>query len=1030
MSTSFAEWIEAMRTKRQWWVDASHENGFERGLWSTTVEKYADPSHFIFELLQNAEDAGATAVRFELLPDRIIFEHDGRAFNREDIDGITGIGNTTKLDEGHQIGCFGIGFKSVYVVTDRPEVHSEIEGEARAFAIDDLVVPRLVDPEPLGLGTRFILPLRPDKSAATLDHARSRLISSGAGALLFLEHIKSLAWVEGTSVGRVDVADSGDIRSVRSVQPNAADTLERFLLLRQAVEEIEGQKQYEVKAALRLNAGGQLIPEGAPTRLRVFFETEELTGLHFLIHGPFQLTDNRGNIKRDDPWNMGLIERLAHLVADALPALRDRGLLTRSLLELLPNANDELPPTFAPMLPIIAAKFTDEALIPVHGSTGFTTALAAVRGPVDLRDLLGTEGLDQFAGLADKNWITTGLRNSREDHFLNTVHVGEFGSEDFFIAFDHAFSPRQLYAATAISRRNAALQWFNALSDELVQAFYLALDAAIKPPRRPTMVSNYPFIRLADGHLQSPQLSVIAPADTALAADVDDKGLYIVKGSLLQSGRTRGKQVEHFLRRMNVKDIDDKALIAAIIRADYTIAGHSPNSERHLQHMRRFLAYWKETGDVAPFAGIAFLRAENVAGLHEAVDLYLSEPFQRSALDKVYDGSIEECDRAALWKGYDKLRRKDLMEFVAACGVATRLMVIPTRLPWSHPNFSQLYYGFGTVRRTDTETSRDHQIAGIVELLKRADADISRLIWDAMNRAGVTATSAAYAPNQSHLAHQSLSSLAIALRDAAWIPLKNGNLQVPRACTAADLAAGFALPGNEQWLRAIGFGDDQRERSEEHRAVREAGELIGLPEELVEQLQHLAPEARQALSADILRKIAQGHYQSVEFPEKESRDPTHRANRMAERAKAAPAKTYAIRERSVRTSRADVRQSTRAYLADQYTNAAAEMVCQICHDKMPFNLPDGTPFFEACQLLDDLSSEQAEAYLSLCPLCAAKWSHACQNTDEELRTLLAEASGSEILVELAGNQERLRFTRLHMDDVRIVCGIGPPGEPS
>lgn len=229
MSTSFAEWIEAMRTKRQWWVDASHENGFERGLWSTTVEKYADPSHFIFELLQNAEDAGATAVRFELLPDRIIFEHDGRAFNREDIDGITGIGNTTKLDEGHQIGCFGIGFKSVYVVTDRPEVHSEIEGEARAFAIDDLVVPRLVDPEPLGLGTRFILPLRPDKSAATLDHARSRLISSGAGALLFLEHIKSLAWVEGTSVGRVDVADSGDIRSVRSVQPNAADTREILL---------------------------------------------------------------------------------------------------------------------------------------------------------------------------------------------------------------------------------------------------------------------------------------------------------------------------------------------------------------------------------------------------------------------------------------------------------------------------------------------------------------------------------------------------------------------------------------------------------------------------------------------------------------------------------------------------------------------------------------------------------------------------------------------------------------------------------
>ena len=80
---------------------------------------------------------------------------------------------------------------------------------------------------------------------------------------------------------------------------------------------------------------GELIAEDAPTKLMVFFETQEITGLHFHVHGPFQLTDNRANIKLDDAWNAELIETLANLVADTLPDLRDRGLLKRGVLDLL-----------------------------------------------------------------------------------------------------------------------------------------------------------------------------------------------------------------------------------------------------------------------------------------------------------------------------------------------------------------------------------------------------------------------------------------------------------------------------------------------------------------------------------------------------------------------------------------------------------------------------------------------------------------------------------------------------------------------
>lgn len=48
-----------------------------RGIKNSVVEKYSDQAHFIYELLQNADDAKATSARFILEPNRLIFTHNG-----------------------------------------------------------------------------------------------------------------------------------------------------------------------------------------------------------------------------------------------------------------------------------------------------------------------------------------------------------------------------------------------------------------------------------------------------------------------------------------------------------------------------------------------------------------------------------------------------------------------------------------------------------------------------------------------------------------------------------------------------------------------------------------------------------------------------------------------------------------------------------------------------------------------------------------------------------------------------------------
>lgn len=118
------------------------------------VDQYSDRTHFIFELIQNAEDAGATYVAFSLYQDRLILCHNGKLFTEADIQGICGIRSTKDEPESGKIGRFGIGFKSVYAYTKTPRIYS---GQC-SFRICNLILPYAEENEATGDDTILILP--------------------------------------------------------------------------------------------------------------------------------------------------------------------------------------------------------------------------------------------------------------------------------------------------------------------------------------------------------------------------------------------------------------------------------------------------------------------------------------------------------------------------------------------------------------------------------------------------------------------------------------------------------------------------------------------------------------------------------------------------------------------------------------------------------------------------------------------------------------------------------------------------------
>jgi hypothetical protein len=167
------------------------KRGMYKGFKDTLTKLYTKSGHFVFELIQNAEDCDAEEIIFELKKDKLIFKHDGKKlFTLANIDAITNVGNSTKNEEGNSIGKFGVGFKSVFEYTNTPEVHS---GEYH-FIIKDMYIPHPIENADYCSNTVFNLPfdISGKSKEDCFNEIGETLRNLNPETLLFLSHIKKI----------------------------------------------------------------------------------------------------------------------------------------------------------------------------------------------------------------------------------------------------------------------------------------------------------------------------------------------------------------------------------------------------------------------------------------------------------------------------------------------------------------------------------------------------------------------------------------------------------------------------------------------------------------------------------------------------------------------------------------------------------------------------------------------------------------------------------------------------------------------
>lgn len=327
------------------------------GLFRSVIDKYPETAHFVYELLQNADDANATAVDIVLKQDRLLFKHNGtKRFDvtplnddiTGDINSITGIGNSSKdgmtIETQNKIGKFGVGFKSVFQYTDTPEIYDD----TYCFKIENYIIPTLLNndhPDRKQGETLFVFQFPSAKRQQAYDDIKSRLTNL-QNPILFLRHLQKIVW-------RIDSANTKgqeltyekkrieeryykgkNVRFERFILTEPKRTSSIFLFSRE-ISIIENDK----KSLHPIYIGffydeekKQLITSDCNRNIYCFFPTNETFDTCFISHAPFLLTDNRQNIKRDENLNKELLNRLAELAATAIILLRDYGKLSQNLL--------------------------------------------------------------------------------------------------------------------------------------------------------------------------------------------------------------------------------------------------------------------------------------------------------------------------------------------------------------------------------------------------------------------------------------------------------------------------------------------------------------------------------------------------------------------------------------------------------------------------------------------------------------------------------------------------------------------------
>jgi hypothetical protein len=432
-----------------------------------------NPRHVLSELLQNADDAGATEAEASLGNGQFVFCHNGEDFTEEQFTSLCRFGYSNKRAL-HTIGFRGIGFKSTFSLGD--EVRLATPSLSVAFRSRRFTEPAWVERQDThGAWTVVRVAVQDESRQQELQKNLDDWLTTPI-SLLFFRSIRSLRIgeraVEWVPAGAGPVASSEWM--ALSSHPDT-----RYLVVRSNEENFPPESAVEIREERMVKQDEEqplppcrvVLVLGAEGRLFVILPTGVKTALPFACNAPFVQDPARVAIKAPStsPTNRWLLRRAGELAAQAM-----LGWLRRDDLapELRCQAYDLMPEEVA-----------DEDSL---GATCAHAATEAFMGLVRSEPILLSEGQV--------------LKHEQGCYALPTVVLGIWRPEDvegIFCGNDVSVLCRHVSAAD----RRKLMSWDltvdfdrDCVLDPLSQANQRMVEAIPRPPSLQQLLTLWQYV--------------------------------------------------------------------------------------------------------------------------------------------------------------------------------------------------------------------------------------------------------------------------------------------------------------------------------------------------------------------------------------------------------------------------------------------------------------------------------------------------------------------------------------------------------
>jgi len=980
MTEQEREWFEKLHNQKE-----THKGTLLHpdyiGLWITIIDKYSDKAHFIYELIQNADDACATSIKFDLQKDGLWVLHNGKErFSVRDpdddnntksghINSITSIGKSTKIGE-QKIGKFGVGFKAVFAYTETPEIYDNFN-----FKIENYIVPTEIKPadyERKTDETLFHFPFRKDRLQKAYDDILEKLRTLICPTL-FLSNLEEVSWKTETENGRY-------LKKIKQTELEGNISYEKIELLQEIGLKATNEILWLFKRYIKedknhpYSIGFFLDEEGKLRKKQLyafcFFPTKENTGLNFIVHAPFLLNDSREGIK-DDNWNKELLHKLAELAADSLLVLKGLKLIDDNIINIIPYKQSM--GLFSPFYEKIKQKFQTEYLLPTKDGTFARKENAYWAEYTNIPVLFSNKQLVELTKHSNAKWVFSSLgRNGlRANNDEKQKYIDD-------IVFGHLDVEKLLSYITPDFTQNQKFDWLHELYD--------FLGKGLKTYEK--YVKNKAIFIDSEGQaisaFENEKLNLYFQAKS---------GYKTIHPALLENDNSK----DFFIKFGIKKEPDLEGVVNKLLNDNNDIN----------EHFSTILEYYKKCKECLQPDKINMLvkdlenkkivvykcKANDIYHLEKASEIYYptenllkyfeTKPDTKFLDSEFYHNLIDEKEEL-------------LKEFLKKLGMNYCPKITKEELTKREIKVYKL-------DRYKNGTSNHHfyfRKIDNIDFFKNIDIAKSLLSWKILTSIIEFNHLEMFLHTYKYNGKEREEYLDLQLYSIQkWFLNKKNELVSAQELCIDDLS------------------DDYDTTSE---CAQKLIKFLKINERYLDDDSAMKAGFKNAEEAKKAREIWN----------KYSTD--RRIKKIIDEYSKARPKTFEPMVINVRTSSS---KDSKSYLQEKNTNYDNQLICQICKREMPFKKSDGEYYFEIIEIFSKtniLTKEMEEPYLALCPVCAAKYRSGGFVDDNQKNEIKEKILNENIEANKDGNYEipisldyetTICFVAKHFKDLKAILEL-------